>query len=96
VGSSEANRQGVGRQRPRADPRRTSNGVSARYFSQSICRSLFAEEILEVDLSALRAATNGGFALGSDRFQLQIATVGPRTWSVTCRRPKKERRAGIS
>jgi len=54
-------------------------------------QSLFAEEIPEAELSALRGATNGGFALGSDRFQLQIAAmVGRRTWPGKSGRPKKE------
>jgi putative transposase len=38
-------------------------------------RSLLAEEIPEGELAALRDATNGGFALGSDRFQRQIAAM---------------------
>jgi hypothetical protein len=34
--------------------------------------------------------TNGGFALGSDRFQRQIASmVGRRTWPGKSGRPKK-------
>jgi len=40
---------------------------------------------------ALRDATNGGFALGSDPFQRQIAAmVGRRTWPGKSGRPKKE------
>jgi putative transposase len=43
-------------------------------------RSLFVDEIPEGALAALREATNGAFALGSDRFQRQIAAmVGRRT-----------------
>ncbi len=54
-------------------------------------RNLFAEEIREGELAALRDATNGGFALGSDRFQRQIAAmVGRRTWPGKSGRPKKE------
>ncbi len=42
-------------------------------------------------LTALRDATNGGFVLGSQRFQRQIATmVGRRTWPGTSGRPKQE------
>ena len=42
-------------------------------------------------LAALRDATNGGFALGSDRFQRQIAAmVGQRTWPGKPGLPKKE------
>jgi putative transposase len=54
-------------------------------------RSLFADEIPEVDLTAIRDATNGGFALGSDRFQRQIAKmVGRRTWRGESGRPRKQ------
>jgi hypothetical protein len=35
--------------------------------------------------------TNGGFTLGSERFQRQIATmVGRRTWPGKSGRPRKE------
>jgi putative transposase len=54
-------------------------------------RSLFADEIPEGELAALREATNGGFALGSDRFQRQIAAIaGRRTWPGKSGQPKKE------
>jgi putative transposase len=54
-------------------------------------RSLFADEVPEADLVAIRDATNGGFSLGSDRFQRQIAAmVGRRTWPGKSGRPKKE------
>ena len=54
-------------------------------------RGLFADEIPENEIAALRGATNGGFALGSDRFQRQIAAmVGRRTWPGKSGRPKKE------
>jgi hypothetical protein len=47
----------------------------ARYLSR------FADEIPKGDLTAIRDATNGAFALGSERFQRQIASmVGRRTW----------------
>jgi hypothetical protein len=40
---------------------------------------------------AIRDATNGGFALGSERFQRQIASiVGRRTWPGRSGRPRKE------
>jgi putative transposase len=55
-------------------------------------RSLFAEQISESELAALRGATNCGFALGSDRFQRQIAAiVGRRTWPGRSGRPAEER-----
>jgi len=54
-------------------------------------RNLFADEISEGELTALRAATNGGFAPGSQRFQRQIAAMaGRRTWPGRSGRPKKE------
>ena len=54
-------------------------------------RNLFADAIPEVDLTALRDATNGGFVLGTDRFQRQIAAmVGRRTWPGKSGRPKKQ------
>jgi len=54
-------------------------------------RDLFADEIPEETLVALRDATNGGFVLGSPRFQRQIAAmVGRRTWPGMSGRPKKE------
>jgi len=53
-------------------------------------RALFADEIPEGALTALRDATNGGFVLGSPRFQRQIAAmVGRRTWPGKSGRPKK-------
>jgi putative transposase len=57
----------------------------ARYLN------LFADEIPEGDLTAIRDATNGAFALGSERFQRQIASmVGRRTWPGKSGRPRKE------
>jgi putative transposase len=54
-------------------------------------RNLFADKISEAELTALREATNGGFVLGSQRFQRQIAAmVGRRTWPGKSGRPKKE------
>ena len=52
----------------------------------------FADALSPDMLTALRDATNGGFVLGSQRFQKQIATmVGRRTWPGTSGRPRKER-----
>jgi putative transposase len=54
------------------------------------CR-FFADALPQDMLTALRDATNGGFVLGSQRFQKQIATmVGRRTWPGTSGRPRKE------
>jgi putative transposase len=53
-------------------------------------RELFADAIPQDTLNALREATNGGFVLGSRRFQQQIATmIGRRTWPGTSGRPRK-------
>ena len=41
-------------------------------------RALFAEAPGDEFVEALRAATNGGWALGSERFQRQIAAIGAR------------------
>lgn len=58
---------------------------------RSTYRDLFAERIPEDVLVALRDATNGGFVLGSPRFQRQIAAmVGRRTWPGTSGRPRKQ------
>jgi len=38
-------------------------------------RDLFGEEIPDAELTAIRDATNGGFALGTDRFQRPIASL---------------------
>ena len=54
-------------------------------------RGLFADAIPQEMLKGLRDATNGGFVLGSQRFQKQIAAVvGRRTWPGTSGRPRKE------
>jgi putative transposase len=53
-------------------------------------RGLFDDAIPQDMLTALRDATNGGFVLGSRRFQQQIATmVGRRTWPGASGRPRK-------
>lgn len=58
---------------------------------RSAYRDLFSDRIPEDVLVALRDATNGGFALGSPRFQRQIAAMlGRRTWPGKSGRPKKE------
>ncbi len=54
-------------------------------------RERFADVLPQDMLTALRDATNGGFVLGSEQFQKQIATmVGRRTWPGTSGRPRKE------
>jgi putative transposase len=55
-------------------------------------RNLFADSLPESVLSAIRDATNGGFVLGSSRFEKQIAAMlGRRTWRGRLGRPKKPR-----
>lgn len=40
--------------------------------------------------NGLRDATNGGFVLGSERFQQITKMVGRRTWHGTSGRPRKD------
>lgn len=46
------------------------------------CKGLFEGNIALPKLTALRAATNGGIVLGSNRFQQQIAAKQPHSWSA--------------
>ena len=58
---------------------------------RSTYRDLFADRRQEDMLVPLRDATNGGFVLGSPRFQRQIAAmVGRRTWPGKSGRPRKQ------
>jgi putative transposase len=51
-------------------------------------RELFAEAIAGDTLTEIRTATNGGFALGGERFQREIAAMlGRRTWRGRPGRP---------
>jgi putative transposase len=53
-------------------------------------RNLFAEAITQDVLTEIRTATNGGFALGGERFQREVAVrIGRRTWRGRPGRPKK-------
>ena len=53
-------------------------------------RALFADALPDAMLRAIRDATNGGFALGNERFQRQIAVmVGRRTWRGKSGSPKE-------
>jgi len=57
---------------------------------QLACRALFADPLRDTVLRAIRDATNGGCALGNERFQRRIAVmVGRRTWRGKSGRPKK-------
>jgi putative transposase len=54
-------------------------------------RSLFEDQLDTDLLEKLREGTNGGFVIGSPRFERQIATmVGRRTWKGSPGRPRKE------
>lgn len=56
-------------------------------------RDLFATVITQDVLTEIRAAANGGFALGSDRFQREIAAMhGRRTWRGRPGRPQSPER----
>jgi putative transposase len=53
-------------------------------------RDLFAEAIAQPVLTEIRTATNGGYALGDERFQREIAAMlGRRTWRGRPGRPRK-------
>jgi putative transposase len=59
---------------------------------QKSYRALFGAALDEDFLDALRAATNGGWALGSDRFKRRIAkALGRRVAPLPKGRPAKER-----
>jgi putative transposase len=56
-------------------------------------RDLFAEALAPDVLTEIRTATNGGFALGGERFQREIAAMlGPRTWRGRLGRPRDPQR----
>jgi putative transposase len=54
-------------------------------------RRLFEDELSGETLQRLRECTNGGYVVGSDKFEQQIAAmVGRRTWKGSPGRPQKE------
>jgi putative transposase len=54
-------------------------------------RELFHHSLDPGLIDDIRAATNGGYVLGSERFQREIATaIGRRTWRGLPGRPAKE------
>jgi len=62
-------------------------------------RALFKAEIDEESDNKIRAATNGNFVLGNERFQAEIAaTVGRRVTKGVAGRPRKEKvkKSGLS
>jgi putative transposase len=53
-------------------------------------RNLFAEAITHDVLTEIRTATNGGFALGGERFQREVAVmIGRRTRRGRPGRPRR-------
>ncbi len=62
---------------------------------QSAWRALFREALDEAFVAALRAATNGGWALGSERFKRRLArALGRRVTPLPRGRPRKETQDG--
>lgn len=58
-------------------------------------RSLFEDQLSADLLEKLREGTNGGFVIGSERFERQIAAmVGRRTWKGSPGCPRKPMLAG--
>ena len=45
---------------------------------QAAYRQLFRQTMSDVDLNAIRDATNKGWALGNDRFREEIESLGAR------------------
>ncbi len=79
-----------------ADPIVTPHAVyrelapSAEARRRAYCR-LFEDELRAETLQRLRECTNGGFVLGSGKFEQQIAAmVGRRTWKGSPGRPQKK------
>ncbi|MEA3273838.1 MAG: transposase, partial [Pseudomonadota bacterium] len=53
-------------------------------------RGLFGDVLGEDLLARIRESVNGGFVLGNDRFEREIAAMlGRRTWKGSPGRPKK-------
>jgi putative transposase len=63
---------------------------------RAVYRNLFVEALAPDVLTEIRTATNGGFALGDERFQREIAAMlGRRTWRGRPGRPRApERESG--
>ncbi|MEA3276339.1 MAG: transposase [Pseudomonadota bacterium] len=59
---------------------------------QSAYRRLFADALNDDLLARIRESVNGGFVLGYDRFEREIAAMlGRRTWKGSPGRPKSNR-----
>jgi putative transposase len=61
-----------------------------------VYRDLFREDLPGEFVEEVRAATNGGWAIGNDRFKTEIAKVLARRVSKLPRGPKPQARAGKS
>ena len=88
-----ANAQGVANQmvRPHALYQQLGTDAASR---QEVYREFFRYQIDLGLVDQIRTATNGGFVLGSDRFQKEVAAmVGRRTWRGTPGRPVKTKEA---
>ena len=73
--------------RPHALYKRLGRSIQKR---QAAYRELFRYELDPGLVDEIRSATNGGYVLGSERFQQEIATMlGRRTWRGIPGRPKK-------
>ena len=58
---------------------------------QKAYQALFGQELDTVELDKIRKATNGGFALGNDRFHAEMSTrLGRRVTPGKAGRPKKK------
>ncbi|WP_216819300.1 hypothetical protein [Thiohalocapsa sp. ML1] len=70
------------------------NVVCPRFSRRAAYRSLFEDELSAEVLGRLRECTNGGFVLGSEKFERQIAAMlGRRTWKAENRdRPRFSKR----
>jgi putative transposase len=87
------NAQGLANPILRPHPLYTGLGRSAR-VRQKAYRELFRYQLDPGLVDQIRSATNGGFVLGSERFQQQIAAMlGRRTWRGSPGRPIKSDRA---
>jgi putative transposase len=78
--------------RPHALYRDLAGAEEAR---RAAYRRLFEDELDAALLQRLRDCTNGGFVLGSPKFERQVAAmVGRRVWKGSPGRPRKETDAG--
>ncbi len=81
---------GQGQSNPLITPHNLYQRLEARpHERQQAYRELFRHQIEEGLIDQIRKASNGGYVLGTERFQQQIAkTVGQRTWRGKAGRPR--------